>query len=169
MTSVAPPSDITSRLVYLLFGHWQQKRAERFAPRWRDIDPGEIRSVLPYLATADVLEAPFDLRYRLVGTAVVRAVGYDFTGRNLRSMKVTTGLDIWLAHYQRTVEERRPQFGIYRAHDGADLRYKVDNVCLPLSDDGERVNRIMELEDWSMIRDVSPMRMQMLAWRFDPL
>ena len=169
MTSIAPPSDITSRLVLLLFDHWERQRGARLAPRWRDIDPGEIRPTLPYLSTADLLDSPFDLRYRLVGTAVVNAVGYDFTGQNLRSMMVATGLEVWLTHYRRTAEERRPKFGIYRAHGGTDLRYKVDNVCLPLSDDGERVNRIMELEDWSMIRDVSPMRMQMLAWRFDPL
>jgi hypothetical protein len=169
MTSIAPPSDITSRLVLLLVEHWARTRGARFAPRWREIDPGEIRPVLPYLSTADVLGPPFDLRFRLVGTAVVNANGYDFTGQNLRSMPLATGLETWLEHYGRTVEEKRARFGIYRAHGGSDLRYKVDHVCLPLSDDGERVNRIMEIEDWSMIRHVSPTRMQMLAWRFDPL
>jgi hypothetical protein len=169
MSPLAPPLDITSRLVRLLFSHWEQKRGTRFAPSWRDIDPGDIRPSLPYLSSADVLADPFDLRYRLVGSAVVNAAGYDFTGQTLRAMRVATGFDVWLAHYRAVVDGKVPRFGMYRAHDGGELRYKVDHVCLPLSQDGLRVDRIMEIEDWSMIRDVSPTRMQMLVWRFDPL
>jgi hypothetical protein len=168
MTSIAPPPDITSQLVQLLFNHWEQQRGARFAPSWREIDPGQIRQALPYVSVADVLEQPFDVRYRLVGTAVVDAVGYEFTGRTLRSMTIATGIETWLAQYGRVVADRRPHYGVYHGVAGSDLDYKVDHVSLPLSDDGSRVNRIMELEDWSMIRNLSPTRLGVLSWRFDP-
>ena len=61
--------------------------------RPRDIEPGDIKRLLPYISISDVIAEPFDLRYRLGGTAVVETSGYDFTGRFLHEMPVTTGME----------------------------------------------------------------------------
>jgi hypothetical protein len=45
---------------------------------------GSLKALLPFLVVAEVIEAPpFDLRCRSVGSDVVDAYGYDFTGLNL--------------------------------------------------------------------------------------
>src|SRR5437667_12011235 len=76
----SPPSEIVSPLVREMFAYWQRKRADLLAPRPRDIEPGEIKRLLPLICIADVMREPFDLRFRLVGTGVVEACGHDFTG-----------------------------------------------------------------------------------------
>ena len=49
-----------------------------------EIDPGAIKSCLPYLLVSEVFGEPFDLRYRLAGTAIIESYGYDPTGMSLR-------------------------------------------------------------------------------------
>ncbi|MEA2782481.1 MAG: hypothetical protein QOK29_4025 [Rhodospirillaceae bacterium] len=154
----------------MLFDHWEAKRGGRLAPRWREIEPGDIKPVLPFISVADVFESPFDLRFRLVGTAIVEAAGYDFMGRNLRGMEVLdSDVEGWLKYYRRIVDEKRPLFGRYRVTADSEFLRIADHVALPLSDDGLTVNRIIEIEDWSVIRGVNLKRMENTAFRFEPL
>jgi hypothetical protein len=154
----------------MLLDHWEAKRAGRLAPKWREIDPGDIKPVLPFISVADVLESPFDLRFRLVGTALVEAAGYDFMGCNLRAMKVLdSDVESWLNYYRRIVDEQRPLFGRYRVTADSEFMRIADHVALPLSDDGVTVNRIIEIEDWSAIRGINLRRMENTVWRFEPL
>jgi hypothetical protein len=47
-------------------------------PARRDLDPGDIPALLPYLMIVDKVDDGF--RYRLVGTATAREIGHDPTG-----------------------------------------------------------------------------------------
>lgn len=152
-----------------LYDHWEAKRAGRLAPRWREIDPGAIRPLLPFISISDVIESPFDLTYRLVGTGVTEAAGRDFTGCRLSALKVTTGFDIWLAHYIRVVRQGRPFYGRYLGDIAPDLARYADHGAFPLSETGERVEGILEIEDWSEIRGLNPGHIDLPIWRFDPL
>lgn len=142
---------------------WSQFR------RPSDIDPGDIKRLPPYIGISDVLREPFDLRFRLVGTGVVEAAGYDFTGRFFHEMSVTTGKELWRAHYARVVDETRPFYGRYRGDLGPDLMRYVDHGAFPLSIDGIIVDRIVEIEDWSEIRGASLATLELPIWHFAPL
>jgi hypothetical protein len=168
MIDILPPAEIASPLVRDLFAYWQRKAAGRIGPRPREIEPGEIKRLLPYVAIADVLNEPFDLRYRLVGTAVVDAAGSDFTGLRFSELRVTTGRDAWLAHYKRVVGQKGAFFGRYREM-GIDSARFVDHGAFPLSSDGTAVDRIIEVEDWGEIRGVSRGRHAAPIWRFELL
>src|SRR4051794_5638124 len=128
MTSLSPPPEISSKLVYSLFEYWQRKCAGRLAPRWRDIDPGDIKPALPYVAVLEILESPFDVQYRLTGSALVEAIGREYTGQTLRSLNLVTDLNAWLTHYHRVVSDRRPSYGRYRGELGPDLMRSVDHA-----------------------------------------
>ena len=167
MIPESPPSEIVSPLVREMFAYWQRKRAGEIAPRPRDIEPGEIKRLLPFISLSDVMREPFDLRFRLVGTGVVEACGYDFTGWRFRDLPVKTGMERWRAHYARVVNEKRPQFGRYRGDLGPDHRRYVDHGAFPLSDDGMQIIRIIEIEDWSEIRGAS--QLELPIWQFFPL
>src|SRR5690349_8298694 len=57
-----------------LFCYWQAKRGGRAMPARADIDPAEIKALLPYMILVDVIydtEAGLDFVYRLVGTREV--------------------------------------------------------------------------------------------------
>jgi hypothetical protein len=169
VTSLEIPAAIVSPRVRLIHAYWESKRAGRWAPRRADIDPGEMKSLLPYVLIGEVLRSPFDVRYRLAGTAVVDAYGHDFTGRKLSAMPVTTGLEKWLAHYKRLVDEKRPQFGRYRGMIGSDFLRLVDSATLPLSMGGSDVEQFLALEDWSEIRGINPASVAHSTWNFEPL
>lgn len=64
------------------YDFWLQKCAGRPFPDRADLDPAEIKDILPHLTIVEVTgNGPVPLfRYRLVGTAVVNAVGRDSTG-----------------------------------------------------------------------------------------
>lgn len=167
LASLSVPADVVSPMVREMLAYWQHKAAGRMAPRPRDIDPGEIKRLLPYISISDVLHDPFDLRFRLVGTAIVESTGYDFTGRHFRDMPVTTGMEIWIKHYVRVATEKRPFYGRYRGDLGPELVRYVDHGAFPLSSDGSTVDRMIEIEDWSEIRGVSLVKMEQRVWRFE--
>jgi hypothetical protein len=169
LASPLPPAEITSSLVREFAAYWQRQRGDRLAPHPRDIDPADIRRMLPYISIADVIAEPFDLRFRLVGTGVVEAAGYDFTGQYFHEMPVTTGMDKWWAYYARMVRERRPLYGRYRGDLDSDVVRYVDHGAFPLSSDGATVDRVIEIEDWSEIRGVALIKLELPIWQFEPL
>ena len=61
-----------------LYRYWDAKRGQRSMPSRRDLDPGEIPTLLSHLMIVDKLEG--QLRYRLVGTAVAAHFSRDPTG-----------------------------------------------------------------------------------------
>ena len=167
--SFAPPGEITSPMVRELFAYWQKKSAGRMAPKPRDIEPGDLKRLLPFIAISEVLNDPFNLRFRLVGTSIVEAVGYDFTGKRFDEMPVTTDLDTWLSHYRRVIERKGPYYGRYLGEFGPDSVRHVDHGAFPLSSSGEFVDRIIEIEDWSETHGVGLGKPGMPVWRFQAL
>jgi hypothetical protein len=142
------PPQIRSARVLELFGYWDRIRTGRLAPSWSDVQPGKIAALLPYILAVDVLDQPFDVRYRIVGTAVVDAFGYDFTGETLRQPVRGTDTSQWIAVYREFVERRGPCFAQYRVTVGMTDARIVDVGVFPISDDGLSINRLVELEDW---------------------
>jgi hypothetical protein len=169
MPAAAPPAEISSPMIREMFAYWQRRAAGRMAPRPREIEPGDIKRLLPFISIADILREPFDLRFRLAGSGVVEATGYDFTGHRLSEMPITTGREAWTAHYARVVNDKRPHYGRYRGDFGPELVRYVDQGAFPLSSDGSAVDRLIEIEDWSEFRGVGLARLEQSVWRFEPL
>ena len=164
-----PPEQITSPLVRELSAYWDRVRAGRLAPSWPEIDPGAIKSCLPYLLVSEVFGEPFDLRVRLAGTEIVESYGYDPTGMTLRGFPHPPADGAWLPLYVKVIEEKRPVFGRYVAEIGRDAIFRVDAVTLPLSQDGRSVDRMIEVEDWRMAPGVRRGQIDPAAWRFEML
>jgi hypothetical protein len=167
-STLEPPSQITSPAVCTLFAYWDRIRAGRIAPSWSDIEPGEIRSLLPYLVVAEILDRPFDIRFRLVGTAVVETFGHDFMGKTLRSLERDSGepWTSWFPFYRQFVERRGPCFGQYKIPVSTSRFQVVDAAVLPLSDDGTTINRFIELVDWKIEPGVGPRTSHRTALNF---
>lgn len=134
--------------VQRLADYWQRKRGDRIMPARADIEPAEIKPLLPYLLIADVFADPVRVRYRLAGTAVCDAFGYNIAGRWLEDLEVNGGVPFWIEQYGRMVASRAPIFGRARGMlAGAEL-FRADWALLPLSSEGVRVDQCLEMEDW---------------------
>src|SRR5579859_8055397 len=97
------------RLMALL-GYWSAKRGARRMPSRADIDPADLRVLLPHIMLLDVIDGGSDMRYRLVGTEIERHLGRPVTGRLLGDLVSGDYLDYVLSLYQRVIAETVPVY-----------------------------------------------------------
>jgi hypothetical protein len=128
--------------------YWLRQRGERTLPSKSSIDPADIKDILPYVIIADVFDSPLRVRYRLVGTEIVRLRGREFTGKWLHELQWNpVFLDRVLNEYRVLIDGRQPVIGVddlYPAN-GPSLAYEWG--MFPLSDDGVQVTHCLAIED----------------------
>jgi hypothetical protein len=142
-----------------LVRYWKTKCGSRAMPSRADIDPLDIPpDLLPGISIVDVVTDERRYAYRLVGTLGTIIRGNDLTGRSAAEGIWQNDPEDLLACYDRVVAERQPIM------DPVSLlacrgRFTVEEtIFLPLSDDGNVVNKILvficcrENEAWSNVR-----------------
>jgi len=122
-----------------LYAYWLAKRGPRAMPARSDIEAADIPALLPYLIIAE--RAGDQFHYRLVGSAIVRSVGYDATGVAAGSYLA----DPKAAVQARTIFEdvfmnARPVFATGEFIFESGLHLNMSLLTLPLSKDGRIVN-----------------------------
>jgi hypothetical protein len=155
--------------VQLLHEYWQRKRGVRSMPARADIEPSEIKPLLPYVIIADVFADPVRVRYRLAGTAVSDAFGCNIAGRWLDELDVNGGVDFWIEQYGRMIASRVPIFGrACGTASGVEL-FRADWALFPLSRDGLRVDQCLEMEDWIKGNPTADYSDSRVVWSVEPL
>ncbi len=139
------PEEPWSENVKAAYQYWLSKYVPDRLPGRQQIDPVEIPRLLPGIWLLDISRVPFRLRYRLVGTSIVDAMGFDPTGRWLDEAHPHTRENPdFFARYERVSEmkitSRRKGRALLWTHN--DYR-TVENIVLPLASDGHRVDIIM--------------------------
>jgi hypothetical protein len=129
-----------------MFDYWRSKTAGRAMPARADIDPMEIKPLLPSMILVDVVydsaNQP-DFVYRLVGTHEVDVRGENPTGRRVAEAYFGPSLENVLGCYRRVLDSGRPFVDDdYFVRDGDYFADEV-NIFLPLSNDGTRINMIL--------------------------
>ncbi len=143
--------EITSKLIAGLEGHWTKVRGDRAMPRRDEIDPVELVQWLPYLSITELHYDPFRVRYRVVGTEVVRIVGEDFSHRWLDETgwgEASMALNSLL--YKRVAERRAPVFGLSVLPWQGKPEHVFQWALFPLGD-GKTVTHCLSLDDLSLI------------------
>jgi hypothetical protein len=128
--------------VRAFYRYWDGKRRGRLMPARADIEPGEIKAFLPSLMIVDKVADDRRYVYRLVGTREAEIRGFDPTGKSVPEA-ASGGAEAAVANYDKVVRTRDLLVDASEAVS-PDERYR-DIVCifLPLSDDGETVNKIL--------------------------
>jgi hypothetical protein len=122
-----------------LYHYWLSKRGSRLMPARSDLSPGDIPALLPFLLI--VGKADGHLHYRLIGTAVVHAVGYDATGTSVGSYLVSPEEAVEArAIFERVFTAARPVFSTGEFIFKSGVHLNMSLLTLPLSDDGAAVN-----------------------------
>jgi len=129
--------------------YWESKRHGRIVPARADIDPAEIKSLLPNLLIAEFFTDPLRVRFRLAGTRVCEAFGYNIAGRWLEELQLSADIAFWTAQYQRLIEAAAPIYGRTTGARGPVELFRSDWAMFPLSSDGQRIDQCLEIEDWS--------------------
>ena len=106
----ASHSEISSRKVQTLL-RWWQERCGGGIPDRSQLDPSDIKPLLPNLLLLDVEHEPFRVRYRLVGTRIREATGFDITGRYLDELLPASPDQHWMDYYRRAYATRLPVVG----------------------------------------------------------
>lgn len=75
-----------SHYLQKLLGHWKRWAANRPLPSRQDVNPGEIRDLLPALMLLEVIDGGEDFLYRIAGSGVVRLSGIEPTGKKLSAL-----------------------------------------------------------------------------------
>jgi len=125
-----------------VLAYWEGKRRGRHMPGRDDIDPVELVKFLPYISIIDAVADARRFVYRLVGTMEVEIRGFDPTGKGVADAFFAASAEAALANYQKVCDLRAP-FYEQDAFQAVDRWINEANLFLPLSDDGETVNKIL--------------------------
>jgi hypothetical protein len=138
-----------------LLAYWDSKRRGRRCPSRADLDPADIKQLLPNLMIVDITQDPFRVRYRLVGTDITRVSHFDFTGHYLDQLIFESGDTMdWVGCYRQVVTSGLPGFGIVHwTSDNAAHRWIEFLIC-PLSADGSTINQCISAEDYEPLNPI---------------
>ncbi|WP_227421651.1 PAS domain-containing protein [Pacificispira spongiicola] len=126
-----------------LLAIWNSKRDGEKLPAWRDFEMRDFVGWHAHLVLFEVRHDPFDLYFRLCGTAASETYGANLTGTTLRDMSYKIENKTDLLYFRALVDERLigvstgPEYWHNREH------IKLCYLDLPLSKDGNHVTHFL--------------------------
>jgi len=141
---------VTSVRVKRLDSYWHSKVTAEGIPTRSDIDPLELRDLLPYLIIADIEQHPFRVRYRLGGTKI-QQYDEELSGRYLDDL-MNTPIEEKLAiaaAYRGVVETVKPYYSTkqYPSRITGNL-LTVHGGIWPLRGAGHSVDQCLAIQDY---------------------
>ena len=112
-------------------------------PRRCDIDPVELRHLLPYLQITELVDGGARIRYRLVGTAIVNAYGAELTGKYFDEVFTPERLRFVAGNYRTMCSEKRPLLVCNRYLSARDVELFCFRLVMPLSEDEVTVHQCL--------------------------
>jgi hypothetical protein len=148
-----PLAEIASAQIQRFHRHWESLQRGNRLPLRADIDPIDLKHVLPHILLVDIEREPFRVRYRVCGTRVAEMCG-DVTGRYLDELD---GGSIWSPplfqqQYRTACDRRAPVFG----RTWILTRFNTSHPCLigiwPLTKNGQDADMCIAIEDYLELR-----------------
>lgn len=135
--------DIKHPKLRQMYEYWDERRGDRPMPARGDVDPVDLRYAIGNIILVDVSDDdPPQFRIRVHGTNLSEQVGFDLTGKLLDEMPLTEFRELTRQSFIRVSHTKEP---LYAKRDRVlDKRRRAyETLILPLSSDGERVDRIL--------------------------
>ncbi|HTZ79822.1 MAG TPA: PAS domain-containing protein [Stellaceae bacterium] len=137
------PRHLVHRPLRFLREHWLELAADREMPLAHEIDAVNLRPALGFIILVDVVEGGRDFRYRLFGSALAAASGFDMTGRLLSDHRASPHIPaFYLAAYRAVLRRREP---LFTEHGPSHVvRTKAwHRLVLPLADESGAISRLL--------------------------
>ena len=141
---------------------WWRDRCAGDIPDRADLDPADLKPLLPNLFLIDVEHQPFRIRYRLAGTRVTEVTGYDITGHYLDNLLPADASEPWVEHYRTAYRTRQPLFGAVNAPTRRGGYFTYEFGLFPLRNGGTAVEQFVSIEDNF---DLATTLTQLVEWR----
>ena len=138
-----------STLVRMLNDWWGSNCGASGIPDRADFDIVAHKDLITNLLISDVETDPFRIRYRLVGTRIVRNLGAEFTGLYLDELIGPDYPTPWMDYYRAAYQDRRPLLGetTEPVRSGGTLTYEFGIFPVTLKADGA-VKQFLAVEDY---------------------
>ena len=135
-------SDMKHKTIQSLFDYWNTKRDGRPAPMRSEIQPGEIRSILPHVF---ILERENDasFRFRLAGTGLCGIYGMEFRNHNLLSMWQEDCLGSIKQALDEVTRNASVSLVEYTASTAQQREATFEMILLPLAQDNGVITRVL--------------------------
>ena len=142
---IPPDRSTWQNLVGQCYDYWRRIAPQGGLPGRQHIWPGDMVAFLPQAWLLDVARDPLRFRYRLIGTAEVRVLGADLTGRWLDEVHSETWNSPAVRDRLRFIAETgKPTWGRSPVLWGPERRHQIiENCLLPLAADGTTVDMIL--------------------------
>jgi hypothetical protein len=144
-----PLEECRSGKVRRLLDYWHQIRGDRAMPRRQDVDPTMIWPLLTHVMMTEWHVNPDRLYYRIGGTELVSALGFELRGKWLNDVySDPDDIERTLLLYRRVADGKTPVLG---RTEGTLMRLGIkayEWIICPLADDGEQVTHFIALEDY---------------------
>jgi hypothetical protein len=149
ISELSNPRDIEREIPIIadLHQYWASLNGGQ-APERASVDPVAIKSLLPHLLLVAFQFEPFRVSYRLTGTAIDSAAGFNLTGRSLDEFLVEPlkdGALQLLDAYERAATSGAPQIATYRWLRSWPAEYEVPYGIFPLAVNG-RIMQALAIE-----------------------
>jgi hypothetical protein len=141
---------------------WWLDRSAGDIPDRADLDPADLKPLLPNLFLVEVEHEPFRIRYRLVGTRAIEVTGYDITGHYLDNLLPADAGEPWVEYYHTAYRTRSPVFGVVDAPTRSGGRFAYEFGLFPLRKGGTAVEQFVSIEDYF---DLTTTLTQLVEWR----
>lgn len=131
--------DELERLVAL----WHSKRVDGGLPARRDFDPQTLKWLLGWISIVDVIDGGRDYIFRLYGSRVAEALGFDLTGKSISDYPHGRA-DVLRESYERVTRTGEIDRIAWATLSNTGKPTVVwERIVLPLADDGVTVNKLM--------------------------
>jgi hypothetical protein len=124
-----------------VFSYWASLRQGDRLPGRSDIQPQDLKRLLPTVSLIDVVGR--DYRLRLAGTGLYSVYGREITGRALKDVYSPEAAHYWKSELDQVVRLRRPGVGCHNMAWRGSSHLSLLWMRLPLASDGENVDMIL--------------------------
>jgi len=130
-------------LLLQLKAHWETVRGDNALAFRSDIDPNDLRFMLPSLMLVEAADTLDAFRIRLFGTALVQEFGEDRTGKRFADLRHVANFEEAYADFERVRRTMQPSYLTGRSIS-ADRCYRgYSRLLLPLTLNGNSVDIIL--------------------------
>jgi hypothetical protein len=146
---------IISPRIRAFFDYWRSLAVGGTVPARSLVDPAAIKSLLPHLMIVDLSPEPMRIRYRLVGTEVVRFTGIDITGHYLDELELDEFSEAELLDvYRKQRDDGWPVLGVAEYAMQGKRLLRTEYIVCPLLDAKGLPSQAIVLEDYLLAHGI---------------
>jgi hypothetical protein len=126
-----------------LYDLWLEGRGGGIAMPRAALDPVDIPHLLPHLILSDVADGGRSIFYRLVGTDIVNAHGFDYTGKTIQQLTSGSTREFTYELYATVVNDAVPVYSEGRFRWAGREYRRTKRLHLPLTRGGTEVDMVL--------------------------